>query len=262
MDKNQIDVAIRKLNTLATYSRDRIINDLFLKNEYVAYLTKMSWNDFNDVFRDLQQSCKELPKIAEIKTFYNRLLQTRQESKKSGDCSLCGGLGWVEYTEIWNNTEYEQCARCICPAGQQYDYDFSKSEDPHMRWPKRVACIAEIFDIEKLKAERGAKMNKYHNRKTEMDGILFDSVKESKRYTELKLLERAGKIRDLERQKKFEICAKSKGRKALYYIADFVYWDNVGNQIIVEDVKGYKTPVYNLKKRLVYEKYGIEIKEV
>lgn len=104
--------------------------------------------------------------------------------------------------------------------------------------------------------------SKYNARKTTVDGIEFDSAKESKRYAELKLLERGGLIRDLERQKKFEICAKSKGGRALYYIADFVYWDNVGNQIIVEDVKGYKTPVYNLKKRLMYEKYGIEIKEV
>lgn len=105
-------------------------------------------------------------------------------------------------------------------------------------------------------------MNKYHNRKTEIDGILFDSAKEAKRHTELKLLERAGKIRDLERQKKFEICAKSKDKRALYYIADFVYWDNEKNQIVVEDVKGYRTDVYKLKKRLVYEKYGIEINEV
>lgn len=104
--------------------------------------------------------------------------------------------------------------------------------------------------------------NKYHAKKTEIDGIKFDSLKESKRYAELKMLEKSGKIRDLELQKKFEICSKSKGKRALYYIADFVYWDNEANTIIVEDVKGFKTPVYNLKKRMVYEKYGIEIKEV
>lgn len=104
--------------------------------------------------------------------------------------------------------------------------------------------------------------SKYNARKTTVDGIEFDSAKEARRYAELRLLEKAGKIRDLELQKKFEICAKSKGRRALYYIADFVYWDNERNMIIVEDVKGYRTPVYNLKKRLVYERYGIEIKEV
>lgn len=104
--------------------------------------------------------------------------------------------------------------------------------------------------------------SKYNARKTTVDNIEFDSAKEARRYAELRLLEKAGKIRDLERQKKFEICAKSKGRRALYYIADFVYWDNEANMIVVEDVKGYKTPVYNLKKRLVYERYGIEIKEV
>lgn len=155
MDRNQVDVAIRKLNTLATtYSRDRIINDTFLKSEYASYLAKITWNDFTDIFRDLQLNSKDLPTIADLKAYYNRLLRTRHESKKSSDCPLCGGLGWVEYTMIWNNTEYEQCAHCICPAGQQYAYDFRKSEDPHMRWNKRVACISEVFDIEKLKAER------------------------------------------------------------------------------------------------------------
>lgn len=104
--------------------------------------------------------------------------------------------------------------------------------------------------------------NKYNAKKTELDGIKFDSLKESRRYAELKLLEKAGKIRDIELQKKFEICAKSKGKRALYYIADFVYWDNTVNQMIVEDVKGYKTPIYNIKKRMIYEKYGIEIKEI
>ena len=154
MDGKQLDMAIKKLNTLATYSRDRIINDIFLKNEYVAYLAKMSWSDFDDVFRDLQQSCKELPAISEIKTFYNRLLRTRSEAEKPQGCSLCGGTGWVPYKKTWNHNEYEIRAYCTCQAGQQYAYDFRTAEDPKMRRPKRVACIAEVFDVEKLKAER------------------------------------------------------------------------------------------------------------
>lgn len=101
--------------------------------------------------------------------------------------------------------------------------------------------------------------NKYHNRKTSVDGIRFDSKKEANRYIELKLLERAGVIKDLRRQVPYVIINKSRYGRAIKYVADFVYLEN--GQLVVEDVKGVRTPVYKLKKRLMAERFGIEVKE-
>lgn len=84
-------------------------------------------------------------------------------------------------------------------------------------------------------------MNKYHNKKVIYNGITFDSIKEKNRYIELKLLERAGVIKDLKLQYEFElqsafILNKKKIRK-ISYIADFYYFDNKLNDYVVEDVK-------------------------
>lgn len=105
---------------------------------------------------------------------------------------------------------------------------------------------------------------KYHNKKTEVDGILFDSKKEASRYIVLKMMEETGEIRDLRRQVKYELIPKQRldGRmhRAVNYIADFVYIKD--GKIVVEDVKGYRTETYKLKRRLMLWKNGIEIKEV
>ena len=102
-------------------------------------------------------------------------------------------------------------------------------------------------------------MPKYHNSKTVIDGIRFDSKKEAKRYLELKILEKAGVIKDLRRQVPYVLINKSRYGRAIKYVADFVYLEN--GQLVVEDVKGVRTPVYKLKKRLMAEVYGIEVKE-
>lgn len=101
--------------------------------------------------------------------------------------------------------------------------------------------------------------SKYKAKKTIVDNITFDSKKEAARYCELKLLERAKAISNLQLQVSYILIPKSKYGRAIKYVADFVYEEN--NQVIVEDVKGVKTPVYRLKKRLMAEQYGIEIKE-
>lgn len=101
---------------------------------------------------------------------------------------------------------------------------------------------------------------KYHNKKTVLDGITFDSKKEARRYSELRLLEKCGAISNLQLQMRFEILPKDILGQALYYVADFVYLDN-GEQI-VEDTKGVKTPVYKIKRRMMYKVYGIKIKEI
>lgn len=106
--------------------------------------------------------------------------------------------------------------------------------------------------------------NKYKNKKVVIDNILFDSKKEANYYTYLKLLEKAGKITDLELQKKFvlQTSFKLNGKtyRAITYIADFVYKEN--GQVHVVDTKGYRTQVYKIKKKLFMKKYGIKIEEV
>ena len=107
--------------------------------------------------------------------------------------------------------------------------------------------------------------NKYHARRAIVDGITFDSAAEATRYSYLRLLARAGKISNLRLQVPFELIPTepqgTKRLRAIKYIADFVYTDENG-ALHVEDVKGVKTAVYQLKKRLMYHVHGIIIDEV
>lgn len=104
--------------------------------------------------------------------------------------------------------------------------------------------------------------SKFRNIKTEVDGIKFDSKKEANRYYELKLYQRTKQISDLQLQVPFVLIDKSKWGRAIKYVADFTYIQD--GKLVVEDVKSpiSITPVYKLKKRLLAERYGIEIKEV
>ena len=103
----------------------------------------------------------------------------------------------------------------------------------------------------------GKRKHKYNAKRKSIDGIVFDSLKEAKRFTELKMLEKAGSIKNLELQPRFLLqeSFKKEGKtiRAIYYVADFSYFQN-GNRC-VEDVKGFKTDVYNLKKKLFLKKY-------
>lgn len=100
---------------------------------------------------------------------------------------------------------------------------------------------------------------KYYNKKTEVDGITFDSKLEAQRYRELKVLEKAGYIKDLKLQPKYELqpSYKKNGKtiRKIEYIADFSYFDNELNKLVVEDTKGFKTDVYRLKKKMFEYKY-------
>ena len=125
------------------------------------------------------------------------------------------------------------------------------------------------------------KSNKYSNKKVTIDGETFDSKKEARRYCELKLLKKAGEIRDLERQVKYilipaqyetyERYGKSgqrlkDGKKLLEqecaYIADFVYHDSHTGELVVEDTKGVRTKDYIIKRKLMLSGYNIKIKEI
>lgn len=107
-------------------------------------------------------------------------------------------------------------------------------------------------------------MNKYHNKKITIDNILFDSKKEANEYMWLKILQDGGKISDLEIQPKFILQPhyKLNGKtiRAITYIADFSYYDENG-QFHVVDVKGFKTDVYKLKKKMFEYKYKMELEE-
>lgn len=97
-------------------------------------------------------------------------------------------------------------------------------------------------------------MSKYHSKKVILDNIKFDSKKEKNRYEELKILEQVGLIKDIELQKVFELQPSFKKNGKTYrkitYKADFYYYDNHLNRYVVEDVKGFKTEVYKIKKKL------------
>jgi hypothetical protein len=99
---------------------------------------------------------------------------------------------------------------------------------------------------------------KYSNEPAVVDGILFDSKLEVRRYGELKLLKMAGAITDLKIQQKWYLHVH--GVKLGYYESDFSYLED-GKQVI-EDCKGVKTPIYRWKKRHVHAEYGIHIREI
>lgn len=123
-------------------------------------------------------------------------------------------------------------------------------------------------------------MSKYHSKKVTINGIEFDSRKEARRYQELLLLERAGKIQDLQRQVEFELIPAQrepdtigvrggvkKGKTielAVKYVADFMYIES--DNLVVEDVKGYKKgtayAVFTIKRKLMLFFYGIRVKEI
>lgn len=121
-------------------------------------------------------------------------------------------------------------------------------------------------------------MSKYFSRKAVVDGITFDSGREAERYSQLMLLQKAGKISWLRIQVRFELLpaqyeeteavyirGAKKGQpkrgkcieKAVFYIADFVYCDEYG-RMIVEDAKGCRTKDYIIKRKLFRWKFGEE----
>ena len=110
------------------------------------------------------------------------------------------------------------------------------------------------------------KQNKYKNKKVIYDGIKFDSNREMAYYIKLKMLEEKGIIKDLELQKVYELQPSFKVNGKTYqkitYRADFSYISVEDNKLHVIDVKGFKTEVYKLKKKMFAYKYGIEIEEI
>lgn len=118
-------------------------------------------------------------------------------------------------------------------------------------------------------------MSKYNSRKLEFDGQKFDSKKELRRWQDLRRLEQAGRILDLKRQVSFELIPTQRGPDIIgprggvtpgkvieystHYIADFVYQKD--GVMIVEDVKGFRTDTYIIKRKLMLWVHGIRILE-
>lgn len=100
---------------------------------------------------------------------------------------------------------------------------------------------------------------KYKAVPTEIDGVKFASRKEAKRYKDLLLLQKAGKISDLKLQPVIRCVVN--GELVCKYIADFFYIDLATMKDTFEDAKGYQTPVYRLKRKLVHACTGITILE-
>ena len=123
----------------------------------------------------------------------------------------------------------------------------------------------------------GGRANKYNAKKVLLDGILFDSQHEADRYSDLKLMLKAGEITDLRLQVKYVLVPAKrepdtigprggvkKGKvieREIAYFADFVYKTRDGTEI-VEDAKGYREKSYKLKRKLMLQVHGIRIKEV
>lgn len=106
---------------------------------------------------------------------------------------------------------------------------------------------------------------KYHSKRTAVDGIVFDSKREAQRYTELTMMERSGYISELRRQVKYELIPSQRrnGRvveRSVAYVADFTYIED--GVLVVEDVKGFRTADYIIKRKLMLWVHGIQIKEV
>lgn len=116
----------------------------------------------------------------------------------------------------------------------------------------------------------GEPKNKFNAVKKVVDGIKFDSTRESKRYEELKLLERAGKIKDLEVQpvyilvKSVRFKGDKKAKPAMRYTADFRYWDIEKDELVVEDIKSTATAKltdYKMRRHMMLAIHGIEVLE-
>ena len=128
-----------------------------------------------------------------------------------------------------------------------------------------IVCGTESLLVIQRTIAGGLNVSKYRNRLTTLDGIVFDSAKEARRFAELRLLERAGAISDLQRQVAFTLIpAQKEGGKtverAVKYIADFVYKEN--GETVVEDAKGVRTKEYILKRKILLWEFGIRIREV
>ena len=117
--------------------------------------------------------------------------------------------------------------------------------------------MSDVMSLEEYRALMGIGdiSSKYKNKRMTIDKIKFDSQKEGKRYSELKILRRTGEVSHFHRQVIFDL-----GEGIIYKLDFMVFWTD--GHISHEDVKGFKTDVYRIKKKLVEGQYPIKIEEL
>lgn len=125
--------------------------------------------------------------------------------------------------------------------------------------------VVHVLEGDEPKRQLGQAGSKYKNKRfQDEDGNWWDSIKEYRRWKDLRLLESAGKIGELRKKVPFDLLPakfdeSGKRRRPVRYVADFVYVED--GVRIIEDAKGYRNKLYELKKRLMWQLLGIEIFE-
>ena len=125
--------------------------------------------------------------------------------------------------------------------------------------------MSERMKAAELKAQKQGG-NKWHAQPTEVDGIRFDSRREARRWVELRTLERAGHISDLQRQVVLYLHGKddvlrTRTGRPMRITVDFSYIDSPTGLRVYEDAKGKPTRDYEVR-RSVAAAQGVEIVEV
>lgn len=126
-----------------------------------------------------------------------------------------------------------------------------------MKPPERISAV----QFRGLAAREVAKPSKYGNRRVTVDGITFHSAHEGRCYSRLKLRERAGEVRGLRLQPRYDLAVN--GRHVTRYVADFEYEERDGDgwRLVTEDAKGAKTKDYVIKRELFAAIHGREVRE-
>ena len=141
--------------------------------------------------------------------------------------------------------------------------------------PTAQRQILEKLGREQARAAMGKPAGKYHNRKYTVTlpengkSITFDSEKEARRFGELRMRRQFGDVRDLRLQVNFTLqegftTAAGERVRPIVYRADFTYQERTpsGWRTVVEDVKGARTKEYAMKRKMMLEKFGVDIREV
>ena len=126
--------------------------------------------------------------------------------------------------------------------------------------PRRYPYESIGASAEKSEQVSSPAATKYHSKKTIVDNVTFDSKREAKRYMDLKIELKAGIISDLRLQPEYPFLINDV--KIFSYFADFDYVSKVTTTVVIEDTKGFRTPIFRLKKKLIEAFYGIKITEV
>ncbi len=125
------------------------------------------------------------------------------------------------------------------------------------------AALPEQVTEDQRMASSAVKQSKYSAIRTVVDGVTFASRREARVYSELKMRERAGEISELTLQPRYPLTVC--GVVVATYVGDFRFYQRGGVDgwtLVVADAKGFKTPMYRLKKKLMHAVHGIDILEL